>query len=91
MLSREPKADAPRCAICSITGAIWDVWHVPMCPTCHGAWLQDDRFTAGAINDALGLSNSPEEFTVAGHARYCAEAEKRTRAWVAELRKARAA
>jgi hypothetical protein len=79
-----------RCVTCDTTGAIWDVWGAPLCPGCHGDWMADDSFSAGAINDALGLSNTPAEFTPEGHARYCAEATKRTTAWVVS-RKSRAA
>lgn len=90
MLNREAKSNAPRCAICGITGAIWEVWGQSVCPRHHAEWIGDERFSVGSINDALGLSSSPEEFTEAGHKRYCAEATKRTAAWVRES-KARAA
>lgn len=91
LFSAGNQASAARCALCDFTGAIWEVWGVLLCPTHHAAWIADDRFGSGPINAALGLSDSPEAFTVAGHARYCAEAEKRTREWVTEQRKARAA
>lgn len=74
-----------RCSACGVTGAVWEVWGQPLCPTHHAEWMRDDRFCVESINGALGLSSSPEEFTVAGHKRYCVEAERRTRAWVAEL------
>ena len=76
-----------RCSACNITGAIWEVWGQPLCPTHHAEWLRDDRFSAEAINGALGLSSTPEEFTKLGHDLYCAEATKRTVDWVRELRR----
>jgi hypothetical protein len=89
-LSKGPAA--VRCAACDVTGGIWVVWGVPMCPNCHAVWTADERFSAGSINDALGLSSSPEIHTADGHKRYCVEAERRTKAWVSERRaKARAA
>lgn len=84
-------ASNARCALCGATGAVWDVWGVLLCPTHHANWLADERFSVEAVNGALGLSSAPEEFTPAGHARYCAEAERRTKAWVTEQAKARAA
>lgn len=79
-----------KCAGCN-SPAQWEVWGCPLCIECHTLWLRDERFSVGAINGALGLSNSPEEFTEAGHRRYVAEATRRTKAWLAERRTARAA
>lgn len=90
MLHQAKQSNLPKCAACGAL-ASWDVWELPICVACHGEWIRDERFSAGTINAALGLGNTPEEFTEAGHQRYCAEATKRTRAWVAERRTARAA
>lgn len=81
----------PACACCGKPGH-WNVWGVDVCIDCHAKWLADERFSAGTINAALGLSDEPEAFTPDAHTRYCAEATKRTNAWVAEQRQtARAA
>lgn len=92
MLSSEAKPSRPlaACSRCS-TPAPFEAWGHPLCEGCWGAWLRDEQFTSGAINRHLGQSNAPEEFTREGHARYCAEATKRTAAWVREGAKRRGA
>lgn len=80
----------PVCAGCG-SPAQWEVWEQPLCSECHALWIRDDRFSAGAVNAALGISNDPKDFTEANHARYCAEATRRTKAWLVERRTARAA
>jgi hypothetical protein len=61
-----------------------EVWGLRICYACHSAWIRDDRFSSGTINAALGISNEIEAFTEKNHARYCAEATKRTVAWTRE-------
>lgn len=80
-LNAPPKA--PACACCPRASET-EIWGNRVCYRCHSAWVSDERFSSGAINKHLQLSDRPEDFTPANHARYCAEATKRTAAWVAE-------
>lgn len=77
------------CAVCG-KPALWMVWEADLCATCHAAWFSDPRFEAGRIYAALGLNDPQDQLGDEAHRAYCAEATKRTRAWVA-ARKARAA
>ena len=85
--------EAPKSTPCACCGSASEtaVWGIRVCYRCHAVWIQDERFSSGAINTALGLSDKPEQYTPAGHALYVAEATKRTMAWVLEQSKARAA
>lgn len=74
---------APPCACCG-NASETEVWGFRVCYPCHGVWMADDRFSTGAINEFLGAPNTVEQFTKEAHAKYCAEAKKRTAAWVAE-------
>jgi hypothetical protein len=87
--SKARAATQRRAAPCARCGelASAEAWGHPLCAGCWGEWLADEQFAAGDINRHLGLSNSPEEFTSAGHARYCAEATQRTTAWVRQSRR----
>ena len=85
----KPKPAAP-CACCNGASET-EVWGIRVCYACHSAWMADDRFGSGVINAFLGTPDTVEGFTPEAHTRYCAEAAKRTRAWVAERRTARAA
>ena len=89
MLSRDNKTPAVVCAICG-QPALWMVWESDLCATCHASWFADARFAAGVIYAALGLEDE-ETTTPEAEAAYCAEATKRTRGWVMESKKARAA
>jgi hypothetical protein len=90
MLHNVNKPAAITCAGCK-SPSNCTIWEQPACFECHAHWIRDERFSVGAINDALGLSSDPESFTEAGHKAYVAEATKRTRAWLAERKTARAA
>lgn len=83
-----PRATA--CARCR-SPANCLVFELPFCLECHSLWMRDDRFSSGAINAALGVSDRPEDFTEANHRRYVAEATKRTRAWLGESSRGAAA
>lgn len=69
------------CARCGNASEV-EVWGHRICFSCHSAWMSDDRFGSGSINASLRLSDRVEDFTTANHERYCAEAKKRTAAWV---------
>jgi len=87
-LNAAPKAPCACCGAASETS----VWADRVCYPCHAAWMADERFSSGVINAAIGSSDAVEQWTPESHARYCAEATRRTKAWVAERRqKARAA
>lgn len=90
MLHQAAQPRVPKCAGCN-SPSNCVVWEQPMCLDCHAAWMRCDDFSSGTINAALGISDKPEDFTEANHKRYCAEATKRTKAWLAERRTARAA
>ncbi len=91
MLTDVNKQKIPPCACCDKASEC-EVWGNRLCWPCQGNWMADDQFSSGAINKSLGVSDKPEDFTTANHERYCAEAKKRTAAWVLEMRaKARAA
>lgn len=90
MLHHANKSTAPTCAGCN-SPANCTVWEFPLCFECQTAWHRDDSFSSGAINRALGISDKPEDYTPANHARYCAEATKRTKTWLASRKTARAA
>ena len=84
MLREAPKAT--KCACCNNSSAGL-VWEIPACQDCFAEWIRDERFDSSTINAALGISNKPEDFTKTNHERYCAEATKRTKAWVLERTK----
>lgn len=86
---REAPKSTP-CACCSAASET-EVWGFRVCYPCHSAWMADDRFSNGVINKHLGTPDTVEQFTPEAHARYCAEAKKRTAAWVAERKTSRAA
>lgn len=90
MLHHVNQPTAPTCAGCR-SPANCTVWEMPMCFECQTAWHRDERFSSGAINAALGISDRPEDFSEANHRRYVAEATKRTKAWLGERKTARAA
>lgn len=90
MLHQANNPKTPQCSGCNSPSSC-TVWEQPLCFPCQAAWYRDDRFSSGTINAALGISDKPEDFTEANHKRYCAEATKRTKAWLAERRTARAA
>lgn len=81
---------AAACVCCGAASEC-EVWEHRLCFACHGVWMADDRFSTGVINKHLGTPDTVEQFTTEAHAKYCAEAKRRTAAWVAERRTARAA
>jgi hypothetical protein len=87
---KAPPVEVVPCARCGLP-SLFEAWGASLCEGCWGEWMRDEQFTSGAIHSHLGQSNTPEEFTQAGHARYCAEATRRTTAWVREGRQARGA
>ncbi len=89
MLDAANKPKSTPCARCGSASEA-EAWGVRICYPCHAAWMADERFNSGTINAALGAPNTVEQFTPEAHARYCAEATKRTQAWAREA-KARAA
>lgn len=82
-MSFRPKQEVQKCAGCN-SPSNCTVWEQPLCLSCQTAWYRDERFSCGPINAALGISDKPEDYTEANHKRYCAEATKRTKAWLAE-------
>lgn len=79
---------APKAHPCAACGAesTTTVWDSRICYQCHAWWMADPRFEAGSIEAAVGRIEDLD----AAHKAYCAEATKRTRAWLG-TRKARAA
>lgn len=90
MLNNINKPKPIACAVCNATSA-GQAWGIEICSACYGAWMDDDRFSSGVINKFLNISDRIEDFTETNHQRYCAEATRRTKAWVAERKTARAA
>lgn len=84
MLRDAPKPAVP-CARCGSASEV-EVWGVRICYPCHALWIGDERFSSGVINAALGVPNTVEQFTPEAHARYCAEATKRTKEWAREAK-----
>lgn len=82
---RKSSRPPPPCSRCG-QPATFEAWGHPLCESCWGEWMRDERFTAGAIQRHLGQSDKQ-----AAHARYCDEATRRTAAWVRDGRRARGA
>jgi len=72
-----------KCARCA-SPAKADVWECPVCYECYGAWMVDPRFASAAIERVLKPTADADE----QHRAYCAEAKRRTVAWVREARAA---
>ncbi len=84
----KPAAPCARCRAPAVEG--WVVWGHLVCAGCASDWQRREEFTSGAVDAAAGVACSALGWTVRGqlvdmeaaHRATCAEAQRRTDAWV---------
>ena len=73
-----------RCEGCGVLPSEpFAVWGATLCGACHAAWMTDDRFTCGAIDNFLGLRPPSQPSDIE---QFCVEARRRTGMWMRERR-----